>query len=140
MKVLVTGGAGFIGHHIIEHILRNTDWTIVSLDRLDTSGNLNRLSDSQLRVHNSRERTSLSLSQDPVSKKLFKAHTYALLKHRKIGHDDVFIPDSFYIKLASKFYDLREKMEKRTMTELEYSHMIVSELDTLVPDLSMVKK
>ena len=48
MKVLVTGGAGFIGHHIIEHILKNTDWTIISLDRLDTSGNLNRLVDIEV--------------------------------------------------------------------------------------------
>lgn len=41
--VLVTGGAGFIAHHVIDKILRETDWRIVSLDRLDYSGNLNRL-------------------------------------------------------------------------------------------------
>ena len=44
-RVLVTGGAGFIAHHLIETILDTTDWTIVSLDRLDYSGNLNRLDD-----------------------------------------------------------------------------------------------
>ena len=43
MRVLITGGAGFIGHHIIEHLLHKTNWTIVSLDRLDYSGNLNRI-------------------------------------------------------------------------------------------------
>lgn len=42
-RILVTGGAGFIGHHVIDHFLQNTDWEIVSLDRLDYSGNLNRL-------------------------------------------------------------------------------------------------
>lgn len=43
MRFLITGGAGFIGHHVAEHILRNTDHTITFLDRLDTSGNLNRI-------------------------------------------------------------------------------------------------
>ena len=42
-KVLITGGAGFIAHHIISHIIENTDWDIVTVDRLDLSGNLNRL-------------------------------------------------------------------------------------------------
>jgi dTDP-glucose 4,6-dehydratase len=44
-NVLITGGAGFIAHHVIENIIRTTDWNIVCLDRLDFSGNLNRLSD-----------------------------------------------------------------------------------------------
>lgn len=44
-RVLITGGAGFIAHHVIERILRTTDWDIISLDRLDFSGNLNRLHD-----------------------------------------------------------------------------------------------
>tara|TARA_B100001250_G_C19804164_1_gene792471 strand:- start:1889 stop:2917 length:1029 start_codon:yes stop_codon:yes gene_type:complete len=44
-KVLVTGGAGFIAHHLIRHLLLNTDWEVTSLDRLDYSGNLNRISD-----------------------------------------------------------------------------------------------
>ena len=43
--VLISGGAGFIAHHVIDKILKETDWNIVSLDRLDISGNLNRLHD-----------------------------------------------------------------------------------------------
>ena len=42
---LITGGAGFIAHHLISRILKETDWNIVTLDRLDYSGNLNRLND-----------------------------------------------------------------------------------------------
>lgn len=43
--ILVTGGAGFIAHHVIDKVLAETDWNIVSLDRLDYSGNLNRLNE-----------------------------------------------------------------------------------------------
>ncbi len=34
-RFLITGGAGFAGHHVIEHILKNTDACIVVLDRLN---------------------------------------------------------------------------------------------------------
>ena len=44
-RCLVTGGAGFIAHHLIGQILKTTDWEVISLDRLDYSGNLNRLND-----------------------------------------------------------------------------------------------
>lgn len=44
-KILITGAAGFLGHHLIEDILKNKDWNIVCLDRLDTSGNINRITD-----------------------------------------------------------------------------------------------
>jgi dTDP-glucose 4,6-dehydratase len=44
-KLLLTGGMGFTGHHFVEGILKNTDWDIVVLDRLDISGNPNRLTD-----------------------------------------------------------------------------------------------
>jgi dTDP-glucose 4,6-dehydratase len=45
MKVLVTGAAGFIGHHVVEFFLQRTDWDLVVVDRLDISGNLNRLAE-----------------------------------------------------------------------------------------------
>ncbi len=43
--ILITGGAGFIAHHVIDKVMSETDWNIVSLDRLDYSGNLNRLNE-----------------------------------------------------------------------------------------------
>lgn len=43
MNILITGGCGFIGHHMVEYLLQNDDCNIVILDRLDVSGNLNRL-------------------------------------------------------------------------------------------------
>lgn len=34
-RVLVTGGCGFVGHHLIEHILKNSDWDVVVMDKLN---------------------------------------------------------------------------------------------------------
>jgi len=42
-KTLITGGSGFIGHHMVEYMLEKTDAELVIMDRLDFSGNLNRL-------------------------------------------------------------------------------------------------
>lgn len=33
--ILITGGCGFIGHHFVEHVLINTDWNIIILDKLN---------------------------------------------------------------------------------------------------------
>jgi dTDP-glucose 4,6-dehydratase len=34
-KVLITGGCGFIGHHVVEHFLLNTDYEISIIDKLN---------------------------------------------------------------------------------------------------------
>jgi len=47
-RLLLTGGMGFIGSHLVEGVLKNTDWEIIILDRLDTSGNPNRLTDMEI--------------------------------------------------------------------------------------------
>ncbi len=33
-RVIVTGGAGFIGHYLIKHIIDNTDWEVIVIDKL----------------------------------------------------------------------------------------------------------
>jgi dTDP-glucose 4,6-dehydratase len=33
-KCLITGGCGFIGHHVVEHLVRNTDFQVIVLDKL----------------------------------------------------------------------------------------------------------
>jgi len=43
--VLITGVAGFIGHHLVEGVLKQTDWNVVGLDSLTYAGNLSRVND-----------------------------------------------------------------------------------------------
>ncbi len=59
-NILITGGAGFISHHLIYYLIKKTNWNIISLDRLDYSGNLNRL-DSILSELSTKEKSRVKV-------------------------------------------------------------------------------
>jgi dTDP-glucose 4,6-dehydratase len=42
-KLLITGGAGFIGSAVIRHIIDNTNHSVVNVDKLTYAGNLESL-------------------------------------------------------------------------------------------------
>ena len=51
MKVLITGGAGFIGSALVRLLIRTTDWTVGNVDKLTYAGSLDSLAEAR---HHSR--------------------------------------------------------------------------------------
>lgn len=66
-KILITGGCGFIGHHFVEHVYKNTDWNIVVIDKLSyASKGLDRLRDTDT-LHSSRVKVFTYDLVSPIS-------------------------------------------------------------------------
>tara|TARA_R100000734_G_C3319212_1_gene114637 strand:+ start:3185 stop:4195 length:1011 start_codon:yes stop_codon:yes gene_type:complete len=73
-KVILTGANGFVGHHILEHFLKQTDWEIYCLDKLsyassghDRIRDINVFNDERVKIFT----TDLSLPfQDGLIKEL----------------------------------------------------------------------
>lgn len=64
-KIIVTGGCGFIGHHVVQHFYKNTDWDIVVFDKLTyASCGLRRLRDLDLLNNNRIKVFTIDLMND----------------------------------------------------------------------------
>lgn len=77
MRLLITGGLGFVGHHIVEAFLKKTDWDIVILDGLNYAGDINKVTD-------------ISIYPQYRSRVWFVYHNLispiSEIKHRQIGN------------------------------------------------------
>jgi dTDP-glucose 4,6-dehydratase len=124
-KVLITGGNGFVGSHIIEHLLKNTDWKIVNIDRLSySSSGFDRIKDIDA-FDNERVVTYTYDLTEPISEGLKKEIGFDfdyILHVAAESHVDNSInhPTSFILNNI-----------KSTINLLEFTRELMSETTTL---------
>ncbi|PQJ83334.1 dTDP-glucose 4,6-dehydratase [Aliivibrio sifiae] len=79
MKILVTGGAGFIGSAVTRHIINNTNDLVVNVDKLTYAGNLESLSDIQDHKHYAFEQ--VDICDRAELERVFSDHTPDAVMH-----------------------------------------------------------
>jgi dTDP-glucose 4,6-dehydratase len=68
MRMLITGIAGFFGHHFLEHILKLTDFEVVGLEGINYAGHLSRVTDiAVLKEHEDRVRMVWHDLRSPIN-------------------------------------------------------------------------
>ena len=88
MKILVTGGAGFIGSAVIRSIINETDYCCVNLDKLTYAGNLDSLAGFSDALRYSHEQIDICDGQErrkggPVSRR--SSDTHKLIRYQRNG-------------------------------------------------------
>ena len=48
-KILITGGAGFVGTNLIRHLLEKTDYKIISVDNYSSGSKKNHIKNSRVK-------------------------------------------------------------------------------------------
>lgn len=114
--VLITGSCGFVGAHIVEHILKNTDWNIIGLDSFRHRGD-------SLRAHGLDHSRYEIITHDlttPISKNLIS----------KIGKIDYIINNASMSDVDESIRNPRQFCENNVniaLTMLEYAKEVKPE-------------
>jgi dTDP-glucose 4,6-dehydratase len=87
VKILVTGGAGFIGSSVIRHIISNTVDSVVTVDKLTYAGNLESLADVSQNPRYAFERVDIC-DREQIDRILYEYQPDAIMHLAAESHVD----------------------------------------------------
>ena len=92
MKILITGGAGFIGSSLVKYIIRNTNDVVINIDKLTYSGNQDSLKEVESDKNYFFEKIDIC-NRDSLSKVFLKYRPDAVMHLAAESHVDRSIDD-----------------------------------------------
>ncbi len=136
MKVIITGGAGFIGSALIRYIIKNTTIEVLNIDCLTYAGNLSSLQNVEDSALYHFERTSI-IESDKIGKLINEFRPNAIIHlaaeshvDRSIDHPSNFIETNIkgtYVLLeqASSYFKSLNRGDKK---EFRFFHVSTDEV------------
>ena len=136
MKVLITGGAGFIGSNLVRHIINQTEFSVINVDDLTYAGNLDSLFD----ISNSSRYTFVkgNISDQIILKEVIHKHRPDKIMHlaaeshvdRSIDNPTDFISTNIIgtfnlLEAARDYFDSLNNAKKQ---EFRFHHISTDEV------------
>jgi len=78
-KILITGGAGFIGSAVVRHVIKHTKHSVINLDKLTYAGNLESLASIDSDSRYSFEQVDICNSEEV--RRVFELHSPDVIMH-----------------------------------------------------------
>lgn len=136
MKILVTGGAGFIGSAVIRNIIKNTDYKVLNVDKLTYAGNLESL--KEIEESDRYEFSQTDICDSSAIEALFTSFSPDVVMHlaaeshvdRSIDGPDAFIKTNImgtYTMLAAalKYF---ETLDQSKQKQFRFHHISTDEV------------